>query len=117
MVETPICLSCGKYVFDSQNVNEFKRMTAEEYVEAVLRSLIRNNKSAEWVIKQFGLSTKLVTNKSECELCGAPHAVWTSPKDKSKSVRGLVFFYSGTKKASRKDRMFIEEFRSRFFSR
>lgn len=115
MVET-ICLCCRKYVFDSQNVNMFKRMTAEEYVECVLRVRLRTNQPSEVIIKQLGVQFNWVSNQSCCELCGAPHAIWTLPNEKPSNVLAVRFFYSGTNKPADKDRRFVEEFKSRFLS-
>ena len=108
-----VCLNCGKYVFDSQNVNEHKRMTIYEYVDSVYRKTIRTNDKTDKLIVDLGISVIAEVNKSECELCGAPHAVLSVDK----KVGGVRFFFSATEQPSRKDEEFINHFRRDFFSR
>ena len=112
-----VCMSCGKYVFDSQNVNAFKRMTAEEYVECVLRNRLRSNKPAAVILSHLGLQDKWVVNQSCCELCGAPHGIWTLPNEQPANVLCIRYFYSGGETPTEKDKRFVQEFKSRFFSR
>lgn len=116
MVTDCICLHCGKYVFDVQNVNPYKRMTLAEYVDGVYRRLVRTNKSTDELINELGISVLCKVSKSECELCGAPHAVF-SVNDENIEVGAVRFFFSGTIKPSEKDVQFINHFRRDFFSR
>lgn len=109
-----ICCNCGKYVFDKQNI-KLKRMTAAEYVEAVVRPILRLNITTKTIIKKCKYDEDGKVNKSKCELCGAPHAVWS--KDGDEEVTRVHFFYSGNNKPSDKDDAFINEFRSSFLSR
>ncbi len=107
------CLSCKKYIFDSQNVNEFKRMTVEEYIDGVFRKTVRTNDSSIEIAKQIDINPLNRINKSECELCGAPHAIFT---DSNKKVTMVRFFFSGLNKPSEKDSQFIKHFRRNFLS-
>lgn len=113
MVDIPICLNCNKYIFDASNINS-KILTAQEYIETVIRSSIRSNKSISYLIKHYELKNNYTTNRSCCELCGAPHAIWSK---NNKEIIKINFFYSGNNKPSRLDLNFINEFNSRFFSR
>jgi hypothetical protein len=110
-----ICLHCGKYIFDGQNVNEYKRMTLAEYVDGVCRRNIRTNQTTKQLILELDLSTLWMVSKSECELCGAPHSIFTLKHD-CRAVELVRFFFSGTIKPSEKDVQFINHYRRDFFA-
>ena len=108
------CLHCKKYNFDSQNVNEYKRMTMEEYIDGVYRKTVRTNEPAQLITLKLELELSNHVNKSECELCGAPHAVFSNDAGK---VMAIKFFFSALDKPSEKDVQFINHFRRDFFNR
>jgi hypothetical protein len=108
-----ICLNCHKYIFDEQNINRIKRLTATEYINGVIRRIHKTNISMEELCKQAEINPSWGINKSECELCGAPHAIMSN--DDASQIQHILFFFSGTNEPSEKDLHFIEEFRQKLF--
>ena len=106
------CLCCKKYNFDAENIS-FKRMTAEEYINGVIRHIERTNKQTSSICEERNLQVSWLVNRAYCELCGAPHAVF-SDKDAA-AVLHTLFFFSGTLEPSEKDLHFIEEFKENLF--
>ena len=90
-----------------------KVMTIEEYVECLIRPIVKNNKSTESIIRDFGLIKDSKVSRSKCELCGAPHAVMFQDE----LVKLVKFFYSGTNQLSEKDNNYIEQFKYNFLHR
>lgn len=108
-----VCLNCKKYVFDGQDINKFKRMTAEEYINGVIRTHLRTNTKIEQLCQDYHINVGWHINKGECELCGAPHAVMSD----GNTVVKLAYFFSGGETPSEKDKRFIEHFKQEFLSR
>lgn len=109
-----VCRNCQKYVFDRQNINRHKRMTVLEYVNGVIRRLFRTNETARQICARLGWEESFYVNRSYCELCGAPHAVF-SYKSMDSVVR-LAYFFSGNDKPCEKDVRFIDDFRRKFLA-
>ena len=109
-----VCNYCGKYIFDQQNINPYKRLTAEEYAHGVVKKLMRTNATPIAICKEMGYHVDWMVNKAECEICGAPHAVFSDNPDAPLVVK-TTFFFSGTRKLSEKDMQFIQEFKQDFF--
>ena len=107
------CNNCGKYIFDHQNINPYKRLTAEEYAGGVVKKLMRTNATPITICKDLGYHGDWMVNKAECELCGAPHAVFSEPDNPV--VMKTTFFFSGTAELSEKDAQFIQEFKQDFY--
>ena len=108
------CLHCGKYIFNEENVNKHKRMTMEEYINGVYRKNIRTNDPVQLVTMMLELELSNQVNKSACELCGAPHAIFSNDAGEVSMVK---FFFSTLDKPSEKDVQFINHFRRDFFGR
>ena len=108
-----LCLNCGKYLFDLSNVDKFKRLTCEEYVEGVIRRLERTNDSFEQICTTYNLHPAWMINRADCELCGAPHVV-CSDEQRTKCIEWIAFYFSGTIKPTERDVSFIEEFKRKF---
>ena len=108
-----ICLHCHKYVFDDQNINQFKRMTALEYLDGVVCLNRKENVKPEERLLEFGIHIDWMINKASCELCGAPHAVISDP---AKVLIDIRFFFSGKNSPSKKDTQFISCFRNELLS-
>jgi len=106
------CLHCNKYIFDDQNIS-VKRMSTKEYVDGVIRRLEKTNKPLEEICKEKKFHIDWLINKSQCELCGAPHAVFSDPS--TKMVVHILFFFSGHRESSEKDKRFIQDFRHQLF--
>ena len=107
-----VCRNCRKYVFDQQNINRHKRLTVSEYINGVIRRALRTNDTVKQLLKKYGWEENLFVNRSCCELCGAPHAVFSY--ENMESVVRLVFFFSGLDAPSEKDTRFIEDYHKRF---
>ena len=88
-------------------------MTVEEYIDGVIRCLEKTNKPIDKICIDKKFDINWLINKSECELCGAPHAVFSHPD--GLSVTYILFFFSGSLQPSEKDEQFIQEFRHRLF--
>lgn len=108
------CLNCGKYIFDKQNLT-IKKMTIKEFVDGVIRRLKKTNKPLEDICKERKFRVDWLVNKACCELCGAPHAIFSDP-DRLDVLR-ILFFFSGDERPSEKDERFIQEFRHNLFYR
>jgi len=108
-----VCNCCGKYIFDHQNINPYKRLTAEEYAGGVVNQLRRTNATPATTCKELKFHVDWMVNKAECELCGAPHAIFSDADDPV--VVKVNFFFSGTNELSEKDSQFIQEFKQNFF--
>jgi len=105
------CLHCGKYVFDEENVDKHKRMTIDEYISGVIKP--KDNVSHNIHAANLGIKHGSMVNMDECELCGAPHAIFSEINHKFITIR---FFYSGTDQPSQRDINFMDDFRQRMFS-
>ena len=108
-----VCQGCGKYIFDEQNVNPYKRLTAEEYAGGVVRLALRTNATPMAICKEMKYHCQWMVNKAECELCGAPHAIFSDPDQPL--VMKINFYFSGAAEPSEKDVQFIREFKQNFF--
>ena len=89
-------------------------MTMEEYIDGVYRKTIKTNEPCQLLTLQLQLELSNWVNKSECELCGAPHAVFSNDSGR---VTDVKFFFSALDKPSEKDVQFINHFRRDFFGR
>jgi hypothetical protein len=108
-----ICKHCDKYIFDSQNIS-VKKMTTGEYAAGVVNREKRTNASPNEQARLLGFTTmsEVCVNKADCELCGAPHAIFSL----NGKVTDAKFFFSGSNIPDQQDKKFIEDFRRRFFS-
>ncbi len=88
-------------------------MTIEEYVEGVIRRLEKTNKQLKEICIENNFNIDWLINKAECELCGAPHAVFSHPD--ALSVVHILFFFSSSNKPSEKDLQFIQDFQQKLF--
>jgi len=102
------CYNCGKYVFDAENFS-IKRMSVIEYIDGVIRRNIRTNKPTNELATELGLEVNWLVNQAPCELCGAPHAVFSHPDHND--VVHVSFFFSGRPESSERDRRFVADFR------
>lgn len=106
------CLHCSKYIFDEQNLT-IKKMTIKEFVDGVIRRLQRTNKPLEDICLEKEFNINWFINKALCELCGAPHAIFSDPD--ALAVVHILFFFSGDVIPSEMDKQFIKEFRHNLF--
>ena len=106
------CMGCGKYIFDEQNIT-IKKMTTQEYVDGIIRRNERTNKPLGEICIEKSFHIDWLINQSCCELCGAPHAVFSDP-DASVVVH-ILFFFSGNVVPCEKDEQFIKDFRQNLF--
>jgi hypothetical protein len=88
-------------------------MSVEEYVDGVIRRLERTNKHLSDICIEKKIHIQWVVNQANCELCGAPHAVFSDPD--ASFVVHILFFFSGSTEPSEKDRQFIQEFKHNLF--
>jgi hypothetical protein len=101
-------------LFNEENINKYKRMTAKEYLNGVVRTYRRVNTRIEELCNEYQIHIDWLINKAECELCGAPHAIITDPG--APVVLKIAYFFSGNNIPSEKDKRFIDHFKQEFLS-
>lgn len=112
MVERRICRNCRKYIFDRENINPYEKVSAPEYATKVVSRKSKTNKTEAEMAHSLGLKTNWLVGKSDCELCGAPHAVVSY----GGKIVMVMFYHSGSNEPSELDIRFIEDFKARFFA-
>lgn len=88
-------------------------MSVEEYINGVIRRIEKTNKHIKEICREKKFHIQWLVSKAYCELCGAPHAVF-SDFDTNMVVH-ILFFFSGAEVVSEKDEQFIQEFQHNLF--